>query len=188
MANLAVRTKGNFYNVTNPRALPRIYQKEARSISRPLIFEQTTPWQPKINYPITEPVTGLTDDLPAITGAGADLAQGKRAGRDPARVATANRSAKPGPGALDLRLGAIGRLHVGRRATVGKGLARLEELCCVLVPGHPMGDEARRPRQPHSQRPPRRGAGSKSSSTRWIRKTSSSTSCRSKGISGQPRP
>jgi uncharacterized membrane protein len=68
MRNLAIRTKGNFYNVTNPRALPRIYQKEARSISRPLIFEQQTPWQPKINYPITEPVTGLTDDLPAITG------------------------------------------------------------------------------------------------------------------------
>ena len=36
------RTKGRFYNVTNPRALPRIYQKEARSISRPLIFEQQT--------------------------------------------------------------------------------------------------------------------------------------------------
>ncbi len=61
MRNLAVRTKGKFYNVTNPRALPRIYQKEARSISRPLIFEQQTPWQPKINYPITEPVMGLTE-------------------------------------------------------------------------------------------------------------------------------
>ena len=35
------KTKGRFYNVTNPKALPRIYQKEARSISRPLIFEQT---------------------------------------------------------------------------------------------------------------------------------------------------
>ncbi len=68
MRNLAVRTKGKFYNVTNPRALPRIYQKEARSISRPLIFEQQTPWEPKLNYPITEPVMGLTEPLPGITG------------------------------------------------------------------------------------------------------------------------
>jgi uncharacterized membrane protein len=68
MRNLAQRTKGNFYNVTNPKALPRIYQKEARSISRPLIFEQTTPWRPKINYPITEPVMGIPEELPAITG------------------------------------------------------------------------------------------------------------------------
>ena len=48
--------------------MPRIYQKEARSISRPLIFEQTTPWLPKLNYPITEPVMGLPEELPAITG------------------------------------------------------------------------------------------------------------------------
>jgi uncharacterized membrane protein len=68
MRNLASRTKGRFYNVTNPRALPRIYQKEARTISRPLIFEQSTPWQPKINYPLTEPVVGLGQDLPTITG------------------------------------------------------------------------------------------------------------------------
>jgi uncharacterized membrane protein len=68
MRNLATKTKGNFYNVTNPKALPRIYQKEARSISRPLIFEQTTPWLPKLNYPLTEPVMRLTEELPAITG------------------------------------------------------------------------------------------------------------------------
>jgi uncharacterized membrane protein len=68
MRNLANKTKGRFYNVTNPKALPRIYQKEARSISRPLIFEQQTPWLPKINYPRSEPVTGIPDELPPITG------------------------------------------------------------------------------------------------------------------------
>jgi uncharacterized membrane protein len=68
MHNLAQRTKGNFYDVKNPKALPRIYQKEARSISRPLIFEQQTPWVPKINYPMTEPILGLPGPLPAITG------------------------------------------------------------------------------------------------------------------------
>ena len=68
MQNLARRTKGRFYNVTNPRALPRIYQKEARTISRPLIFERETPWAPRLQSPITEPVMGLADELPGITG------------------------------------------------------------------------------------------------------------------------
>jgi uncharacterized membrane protein/Mg-chelatase subunit ChlD len=68
MRDLARLTKGRFYNVTNPRALPQIYQKEARSISRPLIFEQQTPWQPKLNYPVTEPIMGLPDQFPPITG------------------------------------------------------------------------------------------------------------------------
>jgi uncharacterized membrane protein len=69
MRNLAVRTKGRFYNVTNPRALPRIYQKEARSISRPLIFEQQPPWAPKLNYPVTEPIMGFNEgQFPAISG------------------------------------------------------------------------------------------------------------------------
>jgi hypothetical protein len=67
MRQLANRTKGRFYNVTNPRALPRIYQKEARTISRPLIFEQETPWAAKVNF-LSEPITGLTGDLPPITG------------------------------------------------------------------------------------------------------------------------
>ncbi|MGO9599340.1 MAG: glutamine amidotransferase [Isosphaeraceae bacterium] len=68
MRNLAIKTKGRFYNVTNPKALPRIYQKEARTISRPLIYEQETPWAPRLGSPITEPVMGLADELPAITG------------------------------------------------------------------------------------------------------------------------
>ena len=65
---IAMRTKGHYYYVTNPRALPRIYQKEARTISRPLIFEQQTPWVPRLSSPITEPVMGLEGDLPGITG------------------------------------------------------------------------------------------------------------------------
>ena len=77
MRNLAIKTKGRFYIVTNPKALPRIYQKEARSISRPLIFEQGTPWLPKLNYPQTEPVMRLSEPLAADHGAGADLAQGE---------------------------------------------------------------------------------------------------------------
>ncbi len=67
MRNLATRTKGRFYNVTNPRALPKIYQKEARLISRPLIFERPQPWLPVIDYK-SEILTGVPDELPPITG------------------------------------------------------------------------------------------------------------------------
>src|SRR5262245_13168909 len=35
MRSLATRTKGRFYNVTNPKALPRRYRKAARSTPRP---------------------------------------------------------------------------------------------------------------------------------------------------------
>lgn len=67
MRNLATKTKGRFYNVTNPKALPRIYQKEARTISRPLIFERETPWNATVNY-LSEPVVGLPANIPPITG------------------------------------------------------------------------------------------------------------------------
>ncbi len=67
MRNLANKTNGRFYNVTNPKALPRIYQKEARTISQPLIYEQATPWQPKVNF-TSEPITGLNGDVPPISG------------------------------------------------------------------------------------------------------------------------
>jgi uncharacterized membrane protein/Mg-chelatase subunit ChlD len=68
MQDLARRTGGRFYNVTNPKALPRIYQKEARLISRPLIYEREgLPWAPRV-VTITEPVLGQTDELPGILG------------------------------------------------------------------------------------------------------------------------
>ncbi len=67
MVDLAKKTKGRFYNVTNPKALPRIYQKEARLISRPLIFEQKPGWTPNVQY-LSEPITGIPTELPGITG------------------------------------------------------------------------------------------------------------------------
>lgn len=71
MQNLATKTKGRFYNVTNPKALPRIYQKEARLISRPLIYEQKAPWALNVvpSYAGSEMIAGFTqDNLPPITG------------------------------------------------------------------------------------------------------------------------
>ena len=67
MQDLATQTKGRFYNVTSPRALPRIYQKETRMISRPLIFERGLPWAPVLAAS-TEPILGIPNTFPGITG------------------------------------------------------------------------------------------------------------------------
>ncbi len=67
MQDLANKTKGRFYNVTNPRALPRIYQKETRMISRPLIFEKGDPWAITVAGS-TEPIQGLPTNFPPING------------------------------------------------------------------------------------------------------------------------
>jgi len=67
MRNMATRTKGRFYNVTDHRALPRIYQQEVRLISRPLIFERPAPWNVVVDHS-SEPVAGLTGSLPPIAG------------------------------------------------------------------------------------------------------------------------
>lgn len=67
MQDLANKTKGRFYNVTSPKALPRIYQKETRMISRPLIFERGQPWVPTLAAS-TEPIQGIPAPFPGITG------------------------------------------------------------------------------------------------------------------------
>ncbi len=67
MAGIAKSTGGRYYNVTNNKALPKIFQKEARVVSRPLIFERDPGWAPNIVQQ-TEPIAGVTGELPAIRG------------------------------------------------------------------------------------------------------------------------
>jgi uncharacterized membrane protein len=67
LANLAKATGGRNYIVTNNKALPKIFQKEARIVSRPLIFEKETGWKPNVVH-ASEPIAGLTDDLPPMMG------------------------------------------------------------------------------------------------------------------------
>ncbi len=64
---MALKTGGKYYVVTNARTLPRIYQKEARRISRSLVFERATGFRPQIKYP-HEMVQGIENPLPPITG------------------------------------------------------------------------------------------------------------------------
>lgn len=67
LADLAQATGGKYYVVNNPRALPRIFQKEARRVARPLIFEDERGFSPSIDFP-NETVRGLPGQLPPITG------------------------------------------------------------------------------------------------------------------------
>lgn len=58
---------GKHYRVNNPRALPRIFQREARRVSRPVVFERAEGFAPQVKYP-HEILAGLSDELPPITG------------------------------------------------------------------------------------------------------------------------
>ncbi len=67
LQNIATRTGGNYYVATNPAALPKIFQREAMRVSRPLVFEPDGGVRPQITYP-HEIVQGLSRDLPPLRG------------------------------------------------------------------------------------------------------------------------
>jgi hypothetical protein len=53
--------------VKNNNALPRIFQREARRVARPLVYERPEGFAPQINYP-HEMLNGINAPLPPITG------------------------------------------------------------------------------------------------------------------------
>ncbi len=67
MQKLATDTGGKFYVVTNPKALPRIYQREARRVARPLVYEPEDGVTPQVmDY---HEIHGMTpQQLPPISG------------------------------------------------------------------------------------------------------------------------
>jgi uncharacterized membrane protein/Mg-chelatase subunit ChlD len=67
LQNIATQTGGKYYVVTNSRTLPRIYQKEARRVARPLVFEREAGFSPQIRLE-HEMVQGIDNPLPPITG------------------------------------------------------------------------------------------------------------------------
>ena len=67
LQRIANATGGKHYNVTNPNMLPRIYQKEARQIARPLVFEDKGGMSPQKLFS-HEIIQGIEDVLPPITG------------------------------------------------------------------------------------------------------------------------
>ena len=68
MQDIAIDTGGKYYVVTNPNALPKIYQREARKVSRPLIYEPDGGVQPVITYDHEMHDFAVGDSLPQISG------------------------------------------------------------------------------------------------------------------------
>lgn len=67
LQNIATVTGGNYYVATNPSALPKIFQREAMRVSRPLVFEPEGGVSPQITAQ-HEIVQGLSRDLPGLRG------------------------------------------------------------------------------------------------------------------------
>jgi uncharacterized membrane protein len=66
LAAIAQQTGGKYYAVNNAKALPQIFQREARRVARPLIWDKF-PVQPQIKYP-HEILGGIGESLPPIKG------------------------------------------------------------------------------------------------------------------------
>ena len=67
LKRMASEGGGTFYHAKSPRMLPRIFQKEARMVSRPLIFEREAGMSPRIKFP-HEILRGIEGAPPPITG------------------------------------------------------------------------------------------------------------------------
>ena len=67
LQNIATPTGGKYYVVNNANALPKIFQREARRIARPLVYEPNPPVSPRITTQ-HEIVQGLGDAFPPVSG------------------------------------------------------------------------------------------------------------------------
>ena len=64
---IATNTGGKYYAVASGRALPRIFQREARRVAKPLIFEPENGFLPRIDFPHAL-LDGLDRSLPNTQG------------------------------------------------------------------------------------------------------------------------
>jgi Mg-chelatase subunit ChlD len=67
LGRIAHQGGGKFYHVTSPRAIPRIFVKEAMRVSKPLVYEREEGFSPQMVFP-HEMLTGLEGPFPPITG------------------------------------------------------------------------------------------------------------------------
>lgn len=69
MQKIANQTGGKYYVVRNPNALPKIYQREARRVARPVVREITPPVPPaRRSDQLEHEILRGVDDLPPISG------------------------------------------------------------------------------------------------------------------------
>jgi hypothetical protein len=67
LQRIALVGGGKFYKVDNPKLLPRIYQREARRVARPLVYEKPEGFRPLIRFP-HEMLRGIEGPLPPLSG------------------------------------------------------------------------------------------------------------------------
>ena len=67
LQNIATQLGGKYYVVNNANALPKIFQREARRIARPLVYEPNPPVSPQITTQ-HEIVQGLGNTFPPMSG------------------------------------------------------------------------------------------------------------------------
>src|SRR4051812_27267331 len=67
LQDIATKTGGKYYIVNNAKALPKIFQREARRVARPLVYEPSPPVSPQISTQ-NEIVQGLGNAFPPISG------------------------------------------------------------------------------------------------------------------------
>jgi uncharacterized membrane protein len=70
LRQIALQGGGKYYQVANPKLLPKIYQREARRVARPLVYENTNGLVPRIQaeHADHEMIRGLVPPLLPITG------------------------------------------------------------------------------------------------------------------------
>ena len=67
LADLARATGGKYYAVQNPKMLPKIFQREARRVAQPLIYENPRGVRPQVKFH-HEITSGIGQTLPPIKG------------------------------------------------------------------------------------------------------------------------
>lgn len=67
LQNISTKTGGNYYVARNPTVLPKIFQREAMRVSRPLVYEPDGGLMPQITDS-HEIVQGMSRDLPNLEG------------------------------------------------------------------------------------------------------------------------
>jgi Mg-chelatase subunit ChlD len=67
LSDIAQRGGGKFYQVLSPNAIPRIFMREARRVSLPLIFEDPNGITTQVETP-GEPISGIKGAPPPVTG------------------------------------------------------------------------------------------------------------------------
>ncbi len=140
LRRIATATGGKYYVVRNPKALPRIYQREARRVARPLIVEKEIQPQMAGWHEILQGV----DSLPPLRGfvmtsvKENPLVETSLISPYPVNVENATLLS-----AWQYGLGRVAGFHQRRRTPLGRRLDLLGRLRQILHAARPLGHAAR---------------------------------------------